>query len=77
MKMKRLLTYVIALLLSGQMVAQECPFLGVWQKKDGVWGKIFLAEGKMYGYSLDKNSSNLSTWLMGDYRVLNDSAPTR
>ena len=71
--MKRFLTYAFVLSFSGQVAAQEVPFLGMWQMKGGLCGKIFLPDGKMYGYCMDRSFTNMSTWLMGDYRSLSDS----
>lgn len=38
-----------------------------------LYGKTFLPNGRLYGFCLSKDMSNVSTWILADYKVLSDS----
>ena len=59
------------------LLAQTSDLVGMWQAKNGQlistnMGKIYLPNGKMYGYNLVPGyTDSISTWIMGDYKVTN------
>lgn len=70
---KNLLTLLIVL-GPFHIMAQETDIVGMWQilNTDGTpgkYGKIFMPDGKLYGYRLEGNDSTMKTWIMGRYRV--------
>lgn len=36
-------------------------------------GKMFLPDGRMYGYAYNEDGTDISTWIMANYDVVNDS----
>ncbi len=51
---------------------------GVWLQLDKtgsptLYGKMFLPESRLYGFCMSRDFKSMSTWMMADYKVQNDS----
>ena len=76
--MKKLLFSVLTCIFAVACWAQSPKLEGAWVKLTPdmtytSYGKVFLPDGKFYGVSFSKDMKNYSTWIMGSYKMLNDS----
>lgn len=82
--MKTTRTFILFVFLFSQWCvgihAQESQnsLIGMWNySSDDVSlssnGKMFLPDGHMYGYSFNPDRTNIGTWIMADYQIVNDS----
>lgn len=76
--MKKTLCTIIACMTFLSLLAQENPLVGMWNMvgPDGQLtkgGKMFLPDGRMYGYGYNDDFTDISTWIMANYDIVNDS----
>lgn len=75
---KKIYTLFLFLLFSVCVAAQENGLVGIWQiqNAEGIAGpfvKVFLPDGRLYGFSYEGNDETMKTWLMGRYHVTSTS----
>lgn len=79
MKYKTFLLLVLMLIpLTMRVQAKPTPLEGMWLQvgQDDVptlYGKVFLPDGRLYGFCFSKDFKNTATWIMADYKVVDDS----
>lgn len=91
---KYFILLLLALMASGSAMAQKKknnPFVGVWQKVTAVGegsltlgnlGKVFLPDGRVFGYFLDPldfenyEKFEFAPWMFADYKITSDSTYT-